>query len=534
MSEDKKYTINIPDEESNAEESTAQNTDSENINDSDSVKKPISTEDLLNHEIFSSQEDEKIQLDFKKPETYRRANTTSEFTEPLEDDLFELDFTKPDMPSEDDDSVPTPLEVAASALFEITFKDDDVEAEEEVISGNMQDNVYDAQEFADIPRRTRKPKKKKTKRKASIIPGIIMTVVILVVSAVLVFLAMAGIKDFLGIWKPDKKITVTIEQGSQPAQIAKLLKNSGVIEYDFLFLLAVKMEDADQKFQYGTYELNSNMSYSQIIKGLQKIQDMRVSKDVTFKEGWSVIQIAEELEKNNICTAKEFLTKIDEKEFIDSLYSKHELKFAQYLNKEREPKRLYQMEGFYFPDKYKFYEGSTPEEAALIILKNFNRKFTSEMYEQMAANKTGLNLEEVVALASVVHQEAAHKSDMKLISSVFENRLNDKKNSSKTNRMLQSDPTKKYVEEIIAPLIEGDDNTKAAELKKYNDVYNTYVCKGLPVGAICNPSLEAIKAVLTPTDSNYYYFCANLKTGVTYYATTLSEHNSNLRKAGLR
>ena len=60
------------------------------------------------------------------------------------------------------------------------------------------------------------------------------------------------------------------------------------------------------------------------------------------------------------------------------------------------------------------------------------------------------------------------------------------------------------------------------------DAYNTYVRKGIPAGAICNPGLDAIKAVLYAPDTDYYYFCANEETGEVYYAKTHEEHEQNL------
>ena len=63
--------------------------------------------------------------------------------------------------------------------------------------------------------------------------------------------------------------------------------------------------------------------------------------------------------------------------------------------------------------------------------------------------------------------------------------------------------------------------------------YDTYECDGVPAGAICNPGMDAIGAVLDAEDTNYYYFCANEETGETFYATTLEEHEANLVLAGL-
>ena len=75
--------------------------------------------------------------------------------------------------------------------------------------------------------------------------------------------------------------------------------------------------------------------------------------------------------------------------------------------------------------------------------------------------------------------------------------------------------------------------TTLTPIEHYTECYDTYKCKGLPAGPICNPGMAAINAVLEPKKTDYYYFCNNLKTGETFYAKTLDEHEENLVKAGL-
>ena len=60
------------------------------------------------------------------------------------------------------------------------------------------------------------------------------------------------------------------------------------------------------------------------------------------------------------------------------------------------------------------------------------------------------------------------------------------------------------------------------------DAYDTYKGTGLPPGPICNPGIEAIDAVLAAVESDYFYFYANINTGITYFAATLEEHNANI------
>ena len=60
--------------------------------------------------------------------------------------------------------------------------------------------------------------------------------------------------------------------------------------------------------------------------------------------------------------------------------------------------------------------------------------------------------------------------------------------------------------------------------------YDTYKSSGLPAGAICNPGIDAIDAVLAHEPSEYYYFVANINTKVTYFAKTNEEHDENVAK----
>ena len=134
----------------------------------------------------------------------------------------------------------------------------------------------------------------------------------------------------------------------------------------------------------------------------------------------------------------------------------------------------------------------------------------------------GKTLEETLTLASIVQAEAGDTANMKRVASVFYNRLNN----SDDFPLLQSDPTSAYVRDVIIPNSDYvTDNMKTA--------YDTYKGAGLPPGPICNPGLDAIKAVLYPAETDYFYFCSNLETGEFYYAKTLEEHEANLVKAGL-
>ena len=108
---------------------------------------------------------------------------------------------------------------------------------------------------------------------------------------------------------------------------------------------------------------------------------------------------------------------------------------------------------------------------------------------------------------------------MTRISSVFWNRLNNPQDFPK----LQSDPTGGYVEDVIKPHIDKYDQ------ELFNS-YDTYICDGLPAGAICNPGYDAIQAALYPASTDYFYFYSNINTKETYFSRTLAEHEAWIKK----
>ncbi|MGN0618161.1 MAG: endolytic transglycosylase MltG, partial [Ruminiclostridium sp.] len=245
--------------------------------------------------------------------------------------------------------------------------------------------------------------------------------------------------------------------------------------------------------------------------------------------------IGELLEENNVCFAEDF----------EQFYKKVQNNYDFERRVKESSLKFNQLEGYLFPDTYDFYvisameEGAkatddmtqeeaeqkmhedsleNAEEAARKMYSNFNDKMTREMYKKMG--EMNMTLDEIIALASMVQKEAASVEDMELVASVFLNRIRN----SEEFPYLQSDVTVLYVENDIKPYITGTDAAKS----RIYDAYNTYVRKGIPAGAICNPGLDAIKAVIYAPYTDYYYFCANEETGEVYYAKTHDEHEQNL------
>lgn len=240
-------------------------------------------------------------------------------------------------------------------------------------------------------------------------------------------------------------------------------------------------------------------------------QDLTVR--VTFPEGYTAKQIAERLEENGVCSAKDFMALVQ-----GQYYSSLTYRFIPGI--ENTENKAFVLEGYIFPDTYDFYKGESAENALSRFLKNTDAKLTEEYH--LRADELGFSIDEIITLASIIQEEAGDPEEMPLVSSVLHNRI-----KSSDYGKLQCDVTINYVNDCII-----DSGYITGDTEKYKELYNTYKCDGLPAGPICNPGIDAIKAALYPADTNYYFFVTD-KDWNYYYAETYSEHQQNCRNVGL-
>ena len=241
---------------------------------------------------------------------------------------------------------------------------------------------------------------------------------------------------------------------------------------------------------------------------IEEIIPVKNDVRITFPEGFTVYQIAQRLEENEVCTKDEFLERINSPENLD---------YTFLSNIENAENRPYLLEGYIFPDTYDFIKNEGADKAVRRFLNNFNKKLGEDAYQK--AENLGFNIDEIITLASIIQKEADVSSEMNKVSSVLHNRLN-----ASYNR-LECDVTINYLNKYVIPNLETDSD-------RYNEFYNTYKCYGLPAGAICNPGIEAIKAALEPADTNYMFFVTD-QSGNYLYAETYEEHLENCKRAGL-
>ncbi|MGJ5642109.1 endolytic transglycosylase MltG [Formosa sp. S-31] len=177
--------------------------------------------------------------------------------------------------------------------------------------------------------------------------------------------------------------------------------------------------------------------------------------------------------------------------------------------------------GVFIPNSYEFFWNTSGEQfrdRMLIEYKKFWNKSRTEKAEAL-----NLTQNEVMTLASIVHEESKQASEQPRIAGVYLNRL-------KVGMLLQADPTLKFA---AYQLPEYQDTVIKRVLNKHKTIkspYNTYLNTGLPPGPIAMPDISAIDAVLNPEKHDYYYFAADAeRLGFHRFAKNLSQHNANAR-----
>ena len=326
----------------------------------------------------------------------------------------------------------------------------------------------------------------------------------------LAYFMLISVSDLLGLGQADKQIEVTLteEQAASLSATAQVLEDSGVISQKIIFEMYAKLKHREGTFLAKTFVLNNKWGYDQIMNHLAA-DDVDIVT-VTFREGMTQRQIGELLEEEGVCTAKDFYEALEKEDFssynFDAKIPDDELRFRKY-------------EGYIFPDTYEFYTDMNPKSVVKKFFDNFDSKVDDKMIQEIhnLPNKLG-ELDNLITLASIIQKEATDFENMKMVSSVFHNRLNNN-----NFPYLQSDATKNYIKNDIRYFMTEDNQEMYA-------AYDTEKVIGLPIGPICNPGMDAIEAAIHPADTNYYFFVSD-DAGNYYFAATDAEHEANKRKA---
>lgn len=303
-------------------------------------------------------------------------------------------------------------------------------------------------------------------------------------------------------------VSFEVKNGMTSKSIISELHKDGLIKNEIVAYFYVKINNVTN-LQAGTYELNKGMSLKEIINTIVNGETVDDSLSLTFIEGKRVKKFAQIISEKYDYTEDEILKKWSDKTYLETLISKYWFLTDEILN----DGIYYPLEGYLYPDTYRFKKEATIEEITEKLLDTMADKLAS--YRNKIDNNQYVNtIHKALTLASIVELEGAKSDDRAGIAGVFYNRLRDGWN-------LGSDVTTYYAAQIDF----SDRDLTQAELDDVNG-YNTRsasMAGKLPIGPICNPNVESILAVLNPKESDYYFFVAD-KNGKTYFSKNNSEH----------
>ena len=276
-------------------------------------------------------------------------------------------------------------------------------------------------------------------------------------------------------------VTVDIREGSTLAGAATALQKAGAIRSATRFRYLARVFGQSAPIKAGEYRIPARTSAADILSLLQG--GRTVQRLVTVPEGQPSIIVHDTL-----------------------------MKAAGLEGAVAVP-----AEGSLLPDSYAYQPGD--ERAG--VVSRMQKAMDAYLAGVWAKRRSGIAVstpEQAIILASIVEKETGKPSERRTVAAVYGNRL-------KRGMPLQADPT------VIYPITKGRPLGRRilqSELHAKNG-YNTYAETGLPKGPICNPGRASIDAVLDPAVTNALYFVAD-GTGGHVFATTLEQHNANVRK----
>lgn len=342
----------------------------------------------------------------------------------------------------------------------------------------------------------------------------ILTIGILIVAGILAIsgynYVSAGLKP---LDKNDKKLVqVEVPSGSSNRQIGDILEEGEVIRDGMVFNFYTKFKNLTN-FQAGYYQFSPNMTLDQISKELQQggsAEPLDDASKLTIPEGYDVDKIASLVAKKTDFKKEDFIKVMKDDKFFEQLKTQ----YPDLLTDAGNAKDVrYRLEGYLFPATYNVHKNRSLEDLVTQMVDTTNQILTP-YYSQI--KEKGLNVQEVMTLASLVEKEGVTQSDRKKIAQVFFNRI-------EAQMPLQSD---------ISILYALGEHKEVVTIKdtEVDSPYNLYTNTGYGPGPFDNPSQEAILAVLDPTENDYIYFVADISTGKVYYAKTYEEHMELVEK----
>ena len=290
---------------------------------------------------------------------------------------------------------------------------------------------------------------------------------------------------------PTHETFVDIPSGTGTAAIASRLQSAGVLRSRFIFEALRKLQGGTLKA--GEYRFDHPLTPLEIYAHIARGDVYTIA--LTIPEGFNIFDIAQAAERAGLAPAPTFLAAARANTALIADLSPH----------------APSLEGFLFPDTYRFSRHAPPAQILAAMVRRF-RQAAAQLHLS-----PGPDLPRTVILASLIEKEVAVPTERPLVAGVFTNRL-------ALAMPLATDPSVAY-----AALLENRwrGTIYQSDLAAPSP-YNTYRHPGLPPGPIANPGLAAPQAAMHPAPTSFLYFVAGAK-GHSRFSVSLAEHAAQVQ-----
>lgn len=307
---------------------------------------------------------------------------------------------------------------------------------------------------------------------------------------------------------------VAIDPGIPLASISADLERRGIVRNALAFTILLRIQERADQVKAGTFVLSPAMTPRRIADILTAQAPSERDVQVTIPEGFIAFEIAQRFASQGVVadagTLFQGRVRVAPYDFLPMC--------AAAAGSATCDVRFADLEGYLFPDTYRFRKDASADAIAAKFLENFNAKFSSELRREAAA--AGRTVADIVILASLVEEEASSDADRGKIAGILAKRL-------EIGMALQVDATVLYAREQeseTASKQASESRVVTIEDLEIDSPYNTYKYAGLPPGPIANPGLKSLLAALRPEPSPYLYYL-HTPDGETIFSRTLEEHN---------
>ena len=268
----------------------------------------------------------------------------------------------------------------------------------------------------------------------------------------------------------------TIEEGQTLYGVAAQLEEKGIISNQNNLIWLSRFSDKAAVLA-AAYEFTPQMTLTDLYQAITQGTSLSDESRVTIVEGLTLKQIGDELADRGL---------IDSGDTFITVASSGLVRFKNSYDFLADLSEGATLEGYLFPDTYRFFKDSSVDEILRKMLDNFEAKFADL---QPQADQSEYSIHELVTLASIIQAEVRGEDEMAAISGIFHNRL-------EIGMALQADSTINYLTRS------GRDRSTVEDLE-IDSPYNTYKYPGLPPGPISHPGLAALTAAISPDDTDY-------------------------------